>query len=282
MHSLTKALCRAQRHHRRRARGLARAHRPGALVPEGARRLHGPPRGLPGPARPEDRCTCAWPGSARTRWPWPGTSRAIRKVAPRDLSRPALAPGPRGGAPADGGLRRHGVAGPRGGPRRRRALLRPARAGGARGQPGRSRVAGEPARPHLAPRVHATSSFARRASIRARCACPSASRTRPTSSPTSSRPSPAREARGQEEHGERDDPEPGPRGSRRLLRRAAPPRLPRLRALPPRASHRRPHLAGAALPPAPLAGGAGGGQRGPDRSQRADGPARPPRREPRA
>ena len=135
-----------------------------------------------------------------------------------------------------------------GGLRRRRALLRRPAPRRPRGQPGRRRVAGQPARPHLALRATPTSSSARRASIRAWCASPSASRTRPTSSPTWSRRSPPRKAPCKEDHGERDDPEPGARGPRRLLRGPAPAGLPGLPALPPRAPHGPSHLAGCRAP----------------------------------
>ena len=72
---------RPQRHHRRRAGGQPRAHGEGARPAQGAGRLLRSRIRRSSSCAASRPCTCAWRGSARTRWPWPSTSRTHPKVA---------------------------------------------------------------------------------------------------------------------------------------------------------------------------------------------------------
>src|SRR5260370_793280 len=128
------------------------AGRPRALLPQGARGLHGPPPGLPGPAWAEDPPPAGGPPVRERARPGPSPS-GPPQGAPGRLSRLAHASRPRGGAPADERFRGTGDDRARGRSPRGRGGLRSASAGRPRRQPGGGGVAGQPARPDLAPRL---------------------------------------------------------------------------------------------------------------------------------
>ena len=160
---------------------------------------------------------------------------------------------------------------------RRRALLRRPAPDVARGQPGRGRVAGQPARPHVAPRATPTSSSGRPASIRvgARLA---RGRGRGRSH-RRRRTRPWTPCRGLMRL-QRDDPHLGLAGLAvyfSVLLGARPLRLP---ALPPRAAHRRPHLAPRRTAPLAVPARPRRGERGAHGPERLPGPALPSRLQP--